>query len=185
MKKYLTTLAVSSLLTASLMAKADFYVGYEISSMSADNKANENRVGLNETIQGLGLGMRLYTDVNADLDIGGEFGFSHLETRSEISGSIFHGQFILKYHLNPNVELIGGLGVALRGTPTESNSSVESDATLTGGLGSMGIAYVTDNNWRYDFTYHYISFSGNIEDQDETISTSLFGFHVGKTFSVD
>ncbi len=185
MKKYLATLAASSLITASLLAKADFYVGYEISSMSADNAANQGRQGLDETIQGMGLGMRLYTDVNADLDIGGEFGFSHLETRSEISGNIAHGQFILKYHLTPNVELIGGLGVALRGTPTESNTSVESDATLTGGLGSVGIAYVTDNNWRYDITYHYISFSGNIDNEDETISTSLFGFHVGKTFDVN
>ena len=160
-------------------------MGYEISSMSADNQVNENRVGLDETQQGLGFGMRLYTDVNPDLDIGGEFGFSHLETRSEISGNILHGQFILKYHVSSNIELIGGLGVALRGTPTESNSTVESDATLTGGLGSMGIAYVTDNNWRFDITYHYMSFGGNIDDADETISTSLFGFHVGRTFDVN
>ena len=185
MKKYLAVLAASSLITASLMAKADFYVGYEISSMSADNQVNEGRLGLDETIQGMGVGMRLYTDVNADLDIGGEFGFSHLETRSEISGNIVHGQFILKYHIAPMIELIGGLGVALRGTPTESNASVESDATLTGGLGSIGIAYITDSDWRFDITYHYISFSGNIDNEDETISTNLFGFHVGKTFDVN
>jgi len=185
MKKYLSLLAASSLLTASLNAKVDFYMGYEVSSMSADTAVNQNVQGLDETIQGLGFGMRLYTDINPDLDIGGEFGFSHLETRSEISGNILHGQFILKYHLTPNVELIGGLGVAMRGTPTESNTSVESDSVLTGGLGSIGIAYVTDNNWRFDISYHYMSFSGNIEDNDETISTSLFGFHVGRTFSVD
>ena len=184
MKKYLSILTASSLLAASLNAKADFYIGYEVSSMSADTAANENKQGLDETIQGLGFGMRLYTDVNPDLDIGGEFGFSHLETRSEISGNIVHGQFILKYHLSPNVELLGGLGVALRGTPTESNTTVESDATLTSGLGSIGIAYVTDNEWRFDITYHYFSFSGNIEDADETISTNLFGFHVGKSFEV-
>jgi len=185
MKKYLSLLAVSALFTASLNAKADFYIGYEVSSMSAENAANKDALGLDETIQGLGFGVRLYTDVNPDLDIGGEFGFSHLETRSDISGNIVHGQFILKYHLSPNVELLGGLGVAARGTPTESNSTVESDATLTSGLGSIGIAYVTDNNWRFDVTYHYFSFSGNINDEDETVSTNLFGFHVGKTFDVN
>lgn len=184
MKKYLSMLAASSLLTASLNAKADFYIGYEVSTMSAENPTNADRLGLDETIQGMGLGMRLYTDVNPDLDIGGEFGFSHLETRSEISGNILHGQFILKYHLSSNIELIGGLGVALRGTPEESNKSLESDSTLTGGLGSIGIAYVTDNDWRFDITYHYMAFSGIIDSVDETVTTSLFGFHVGTTFDV-
>ncbi len=185
MKKYLALMTASSLISASLMGAADFYMGYEHSVMTAENAANQDRVGLDESIKGMGFGVRIYTEVNPELDIGGEFGGSLLETRSSISGSILHGQFLLKYHMSDAVTVFGGLGVAMRGTPEDTNTSAPSDYTLLGGMGSIGISFATDANWRIDATYHYISFSGKIDAVDETVTTSLLGLHVGRTFELN
>ena len=178
-------MTASSLISASLMGAADFYMGYEHSRMSANNVANSDRKGLDENIQGLGFGMRLYTDVNPDLDIGGDFGVAFVESRPEYSGSVVYAQFLLKYHISSEVELFGGLGVAVRGTPTDANVSAPSDNTLTAGIASMGIAYVTEGNWRFDATYKYIPFTGKIDAVDETITTHLFGLHMGKSFDMN
>jgi hypothetical protein len=185
MKKYLTMMTASTLLTASLSANMDFFIGYEASIMEANNAANANRLGLDETQKGIGFGLRIHTEVNPSLDIGGEFGLSHLETRSETSGSIAHAQFLLKYHISDNIEIFGGLGVAARGTPDDSNTSVSSSATLLGGGASAGIAFVTEDLWRIDATAHYFSFTGTIDSEEETISTTLVGVHVGKTFNME
>ena len=178
-------MTASSLISASLMGAADFYMGYEHSRMTAENAANNDRRGLDENIQGIGFGMRLYTDVNPDLDIGGDFGVAFVESRPEYSGSILFAQFLLKYHISSEIELLGGLGVAVRGTPADTNASTPSDATLMAGIASIGIAYVTESNWRFDATYKYIPFSGKIDAVDETVSTNLFGLHMGKSFDLN
>ena len=185
MKKYLTLMTASSLISASLMGAADFYMGYELSSMTAGNAANNDRKGLDENVQGIGFGLRLYTDVNPDLDIGGDFGIGFVESRPEYSGSIVYAQFLLKYHLSTEIELFGGLGVAGRGTPSDTNTSTPSDVSLIAGMGSFGISYVIEGGLRFDATYKYIPFSGKIDAVDETVSTSLFGLHMGKTFQID
>lgn len=182
MKKYLTLLTASTLLATTLSAKMDFFLGYETSAMTANNAANAGRVGLDETQKGIGFGLRIYTEANEDLEIGGEFALSHLETRSQISGSNVRAQFILKYHFSDAIEAFGGLGVAVRGTPDDLNTSLPSDATLMGGYASAGIAFMTEEGWRAELVYSYIPFTGKIDAVDETITTNLIGIHFGRTF---
>ncbi len=175
MKKFLSIATAALLLGSVADARIDFYIGWELSDVDYSSSNNYDK-----TQRGVGFGGRIYTDATPELDIGGEVGFSHVETDSTIGGNILHAQFILKYHFSDNVEVFGGVGGAARGTPYDANDT--NDVLLTGGLWSLGIGFHTDNDWRIEATYHSIGFSGNVDGVNQNMDTSLYGIHVGKSF---
>ncbi len=178
MKKLLITmlaaLAMVSVSNARSDLLVDYYVGYDIVSQQfAQNDANSST-----TQRGIGMGGRLFTEFSGDLFLGVGAGFYHIETNEEISGNIAYAQFFLKYLFTDNIEGFGGLGYAMRGTP---DYTAATDLTATGGMGSIGLAFVTKEGWRAEIMYSYFGFTAEINALQEEITSNAVGFHFGKT----
>ena len=178
MKKLL--MAILATFTLSTVAQArsnllvDYYVGYDVVSQQfAENDANSST-----TQRGIGMGGRLFTDFSGDLFLGVGAGFYHIETNEDISGNIGYAQFFLKYLFTDSIEVFGGLGYAMRGTP---DYAAATDLTATGGMGSIGLAFVTKEGWRAEIMYSYFGFSAEVNALQEEITTNAISFHFGKT----
>ena len=178
MKKILITLFATFALSSTVQAKSDllvdYYVGYDIVAQSfALNDANSSI-----TQKGIGMGGRLFTEFSGDLYLGIGAGFYHIETDETVSGNIAYAQFFLKYLFTDNLEGFGGLGYGMRGTP---DYTAATDISATGGMGSIGLAFVTKEGWRAEVMYSYFAFSAEVNAQAETITSHAIGFHFGKT----
>lgn len=183
MKKILSIAAATLMLSTAADARIDFYQGWEMSDVSFSTDKT-----FDKTQRGIGFGGRLYTEINPQLDIGGELGFSHVETDSSIGGNVLHLQFILKYHFTSNFEVFGGVGGAMRGAyekDINATTRANDDSIYTGGLWSLGAAWETDGGWRIDASYHSISFSGVVNGTSQTIDTGIVGVHLGKSFDIN
>lgn len=180
MNKLLSVLTATALVTTSLNAEADFYLGYEGANQTYGTSTNRNVFQ-----EGLGFGGRLYSEVSDGLYLGGEAGLSHIETHPDISGNMGHIQFVMKYRLGNYVELFGGVGGGVRGTPADLNSSVNNDNIIFAGMYNIGIAYVSTAGWRGEVAYSHYGFEGDIDgNAKETIATDTVGVRFGKTFDL-
>ncbi|MDH5464412.1 MAG: hypothetical protein OEW60_02225 [Thiovulaceae bacterium] len=178
MKKILVTLFASFAILSTVNAKSDllvdYYVGYDyVIQKFAQNDANNST-----TQKGIGMGGRLFTEFSGDLYLGLGAGFYHIETNDAISGNIAYAQFFVKYLFTDNIEGFGGLGYAMRGTPDYTTAT---DLSATGGMGSIGLAFVTKEGWRAEIMYSYFGFTAEINALAEEITSNAFGFHFGKT----
>ncbi len=177
MKKLLTLLLTLTLGTMTLNAKGEFFLGWEGAQQTWSTSTNRNGYQ-----QGIGFGGRLYAEVSPDLFLGGEMGFSHIETHADISGNMARLQFVMKYHFG-NVEVFGGLGAGIRGTPADLNSSIDNDNFVYGGLADIGIAYETDGGFRFEIAYMHYTFEGDIDgNPTEKITTDAVGVRLGTMF---
>lgn len=160
---------------------SDVYVGWH--GVQQNFKTNTN---LSVAQKGIGLGARFYIPANEQLFLGGEVGFSHIETNWDISGNITHLQFLIKFLPSEMIDLFAGMGIAGRGAPSDIGGS-NNDWALFGGMADAGVALVFgEEKWRVELALYYFSFTGRIFNAiDEDITSYGVGLHVGKTFNLD
>lgn len=157
--------------------QADVYVGW--TAVQQNFKTNTN---LSTTQKGINLGGRIYIAANDQLYLGGEAGFSHIETHFDISGNITHLQFLLKFMPVEYIDIFGGMGIAGRGAPADIGGS-NNDLALFGGMADLGLGFVFgEEQWRAEVAVYYFTFSGRIFDAiDEDITSYGIGVHLGKS----
>ncbi|KIM10753.1 MAG: hypothetical protein KU37_08430 [Sulfuricurvum sp. PC08-66] len=177
MLKKVSSLILSTLLATSLSAGeyfTDFYVGWR--GVQQNFSANTNLTTLQT---GIGLGGRFWVAMSDEILIGGEAGFSHIETHWDISGNITHLQFALKIKPAQQIDIFGGIGIGLRGAPEMNNTS----PVLAGTMGDLGVAFIFgEENWRVEAVGYYFNFSGNVNNLREEVTSWGAGVHLGKTF---
>ena len=190
MKKILSVATATVLLATSLDARGEFFFGYD----SADVKFKNNgahvaldNAKLDRNQDGIGFGARYYTadDFIAEgMKIGVGVGFSHIETNSMISGNMAYAHFALKQELGNGWEAFGGLGWGMRGTP-DTNATETDFNVLQGGMGSIGLAYMTNRDFRIELVYSYHTFAGKVlTTPEEEITTQLLGIRIGGAFEL-
>lgn len=172
-----------SLFMAPLAAQeyhADIFVGWQ--GVQQNFKVNTN---LSVAQKGIGLGGRFYIAANDMLYLGGEAGFSHIETHWDISGNITHLQFVLKYMPSDFLDIFGGLGVGARGAPADIAGS-NNDWALFGGMADAGVGFVFGRDkWRVEAALYYYTFSGQIFNAlNEEVTSLGLGIHMGKTIDL-
>lgn len=190
MKKILSVATATVLLATSLDARGEFFFGYDGADVKFKNNGAHvalDYAKLDRIQDGIGFGARYYTDddfIAEGMKIGVGLGFSHIETNSMISGNMAYAHFALKQELGRGWEVFGGFGWGIRGTP-DANVT-ESDITvLNGGMGNVGIAYMSDRDFRVEIVYGYHTFTGKVlTTPEEEITTQLIGVRIGGAFEL-